>query len=337
MFLLTVRFGVTDPTPLPLDVLWSVAFRRCRVAGAQPEDAQDCAQDAIAELLARPDDVDSPKAWVATVACRRYIDLCRLRAKERTAGLAPTPAGLVPDAIDPEELAVGRAYARWAVGRMRRWPKPTLAVCATLAAGMSRPEISRRLGLTHRALESHLTRARRLLRALGLLTVAAIALGRALRAAAPAGSPAAAAALPPVAVLFLVGNVIGGLRPDDGPGTAAGATPPAAVHVTTTPPPSPTGPPRHDPRPAGAPTPATALPGPTPRTVALARRGPTGRTGAPPPALARTPLATTAPAAPPPPPIPIPALGRPSRLEPGISPGRTHQESNGSAGRGYPR
>lgn len=336
MFLLTVRFGVTDPTPLPLDVLWSVAFRRCRVAGAPPEDAQDCAQDAIAELLARPDDVDSPKAWVATVACRRYIDLCRLRAKERTAGLAPTPAGRIPDAINPEELAVGRAYARWAVGRMRRWPKPTRAVCATLAAGMSRPEISRRLGLTHRALESHLTRARRLLRALGLLAVAAIALGRALRAAAPAGSPAAAAALPSVAVLFLVGNVIGGLRPDDGSGTPAGATPPAAVHATT-PPPSPTGPPRHDPRPAGAPTPATALPAPTPRTVALPRRGPTGRTGAPATRArsdaTRNDRARRAPTAA----NPDPALGRPSRLEPGISPGRTHQESNGSAGRGYPR
>jgi DNA-directed RNA polymerase specialized sigma24 family protein len=191
-----------------LEILWQRAFLRCRAAGASAEDARDCAQDAIAELFAHPD-VERPKAWVATVAFHRYIDLRRQRGREPCVGLVPAPAAGATDLPGPEEQAVGRAHAQWLVGAMSRWPASTRAVCSAVGAGMSRPEIVDRLGITNRAVESHLTRARRLLRTLSLLAAAFVVIpGRAIRLAVPAGKPLITTALlvPSAAAMLILGG-----------------------------------------------------------------------------------------------------------------------------------
>jgi len=153
--------------PADLELLRRAAFGRCRAAGASVEDAQDCAQDAIASLLAHPE-VEHAKSWVATVAYRRYVDACRLRGREGSAGLMPAAAGTTAEPAGPEEEVVGRAHARWLVGTLVRLPASTRSVCSAIGTGMARHEVADQLGLTDRAVESHLTRARRSLRTLSL-------------------------------------------------------------------------------------------------------------------------------------------------------------------------
>jgi len=192
-----------------LEILWRRAFLRCRTAGASVDDARDCAQDAITELLASSD-VEHPKAWVAAVALHRYIDLCRHRGRERCVGLVPMPATGAADLPGPEEQAVGRAHARWLIAdAMQRLPASTRKVCSAVGKGVPQFVIEKRLGLTSRAVESHLTRARRLLRTLSLLAVTfAVTIGRAIRLAAPASKPATATALlvPSVVVMLILGG-----------------------------------------------------------------------------------------------------------------------------------
>jgi len=194
-------------SPADLELLRRVAFGRCRAAGASVEDAQDCAQDAIASLLGSRD-VEHPRAWIATVAYHRYVDVCRLRGREGSAGLMPTAAARISEPAGPEEEVVGRAHAHWLVGAMRGLPASTRSVCSAVGNGLPRQEVADRLGLTDRAVESHLTRARRSLRALSLLAAAAVlALGRVLRKVAPAGKPmAAVVVVPSLALVVVVGG-----------------------------------------------------------------------------------------------------------------------------------
>jgi DNA-directed RNA polymerase specialized sigma24 family protein len=191
-----------------LKILWQRAFLRCRAVGAATEDARDCAQDAIVELIARPD-VKLPKAWVATVAYHRYVDLSRQQARERCVGLVPMPVTGAADQPGPEELVVSRVHASWLVKMMKRLPVSTRMVCYAVGKRVSRLDIIKELSLTDRAVESHLTRARRLLRSLSLLAAAfAVTFGRTLRRALPASKSVAVTALlaPSIAVMLILGG-----------------------------------------------------------------------------------------------------------------------------------
>ncbi|HEY0640729.1 MAG TPA: sigma-70 family RNA polymerase sigma factor, partial [Pseudonocardiaceae bacterium] len=215
--------------PSELERLRHVAFARCRAAGASPEDAQDCAQDALTALLEHPE-VHHPDAWVATVAHHRFIDLCRRRRREDSAGLVPAPATALVEA-GPEDEVVGRAHAHWLVTTLRRLPLSTRSVCAaigdTAAAGDApdHREVARRLGLSARSVESHLTRARRSLRGLGLLGSAALAFAAATRRLGLLAKPAAAAIVVPPAALVIA------LTPADRSTDAALG--PVTVHPTS--------------------------------------------------------------------------------------------------------
>ncbi len=192
-------------TAAELEVFRRAAFGRCRAAGATVEDAQDCAQDAVAGLLAQSE-VRHPKAWVATVAYHRYVDVCRLRDRESAAGLVPAPDTWLPGLPGPEDEVLDRIHARWLVRAMERWPASTRAVCVGVASGRPRLRIISQLGITDRAVESHLTRARRLLRSLSLLGVAvAFAMGRLVRRLTPVGKPAAGVLVPSLAFTLAVG------------------------------------------------------------------------------------------------------------------------------------
>ncbi|HEY0640459.1 MAG TPA: sigma-70 family RNA polymerase sigma factor [Pseudonocardiaceae bacterium] len=186
-----------------LEALRRSAFGRCRAAGAEVDDAEDCAQEAVTALLAQPA-VRHPKAWVSAVAYHRYIDLHRLRQRESAAGLLPSSGAGLATATGPEDEVVDRAQARWLVRAMDVLPASTRAVCHEVARGGSYRGIAGRLGLTDRAVESHVTRARRSLRALSLLSAAvALALGRLLRRATSTAKPLAVAGLVPSLVLAL--------------------------------------------------------------------------------------------------------------------------------------
>jgi DNA-directed RNA polymerase specialized sigma24 family protein len=291
-----------------LEILWRRAFLRCRAAGASVDDAADCAQDAITELLARSD-VKHPKAWVATVALHRYIDLCRRLGREHSVGLVPMPATGATDLPGPEEQAVGRAHARWLVGAMKSWPASTRLVCFAVNDAVNdnvpRDVIVERLGLTSRAVESHLTRARRLLRTLSLLGAAiAVTIGRAIRAAAPASKPVTAAALlVPSAVVVML--ILGGSEPP------ARSRPEASTPHSAEPGPFPAQPARPQPATGNSPRDLAAdqVPGGAPPQPDPA--APSTGTGAPGLEAPSTPDTPATPAEPPSVPVPgvdVPAL-----------------------------
>lgn len=151
-----------------IELAREAALRRCRSAGASAEEAEDSVHDALLALLETPH-VDRPAAWVSTVSHRRWIDHVRRNTRERVvlrreielAGHDPGPADLVTD----------REQAKWLVTSLRTLPETTRMICWSIGLGRSREQVARDFGLTPRAVESHLTRARRSLRRLRALAV----------------------------------------------------------------------------------------------------------------------------------------------------------------------
>jgi RNA polymerase sigma factor (sigma-70 family) len=179
------------------------ALRHCLAAGATVEEAEDCVHEALVELLEvdDPTAVRTPAGWVATVSRRRLIDQVRRRSRERVAGQRQ-PTAIAP--ADPADLVADRDLARWLVESMAELPVTTQEVCAAIGEGKSEAEVALELGLTARAVESHLTRARRRLRKLRIAIVLPVGVccARALqRFAAPLTCAAVAA---PVAAVMLI-------------------------------------------------------------------------------------------------------------------------------------
>lgn len=151
-----------------IELAREAALRRCRSAGASAEEAEDSVHDALLALLETPH-VDRPAAWVTTVSHRRWIDHVRRNSRERVvlrrelelAGHDPGPADLVTD----------REQAKWLVTSLRTLPETTRLICWSIGLGRSREQVAGDFGLTPRAVESHLTRARRSLRRLRALAV----------------------------------------------------------------------------------------------------------------------------------------------------------------------
>ncbi|MFI6820742.1 RNA polymerase sigma factor [Micromonospora sp. NPDC050187] len=141
------------------------AVRRCLAAGASRHDAEDCAQEALLALLGKPElaRATTATAWASTVAYRRYVDLLRRRGREQTAAAR---LGDEADRTMPElaEAVTDRELASWLVDELRRLPTTTQEVVAATGRGVDTDTVARRLGLTRRSVESHLTRARRWLR-----------------------------------------------------------------------------------------------------------------------------------------------------------------------------
>lgn len=210
------------------------ALRLCLAAGATVEEAEDCVHEALVELLEvdDPASVRAPAGWVATVSRRRLIDQLRRRSRERVAGQRE-PSAIAP--ADPADLVADRDLARWLVRSMADLPPTTRDVCAAIGAGKSEAEVAAELGLTARAVESHLTRARRRLRKLRIAIVLPVGVccARVLqRLAAPL--TCAAVAAPVAAVMLLPGSPAPHHSLPHAAAPAAMTTSP-----TTTPPPPP--------------------------------------------------------------------------------------------------
>ena len=224
------------------------ALRQCLAAGASVEEAEDCVQEALVELLevGDPASVRTPAGWVATVSRRRLIDQLRRRSRERVAGRRERAAAIAP--ADPADLVADRDLARYLVRSMADLPPTTRDVCTAIGEGKSESEVAESLGLTARAVESHLTRARRRLRKLriALILPVGVCCARLLqRFAAPLACAAVAA---PVAAVMLLPASPPPQHPLPRAETPAArtitpttttTTPPPAV-TTTTPAPPPT-------------------------------------------------------------------------------------------------
>lgn len=176
------------------------ALRRCQDAGVDRAQAEDCVQDAILALLAQRttlEEIRSVPAWLSVAARRRAIDHLRRTSREHVA-LARLTARTPPDP-EPAEEVTERALAHWLADALNSLPATTQRVCRAVGEGQSVQQVAAKLGLSHRAVESHLTRARRYLRGLAAGAVAVLA-GSGGRFPHPAASvplvaPVAAAAV----------------------------------------------------------------------------------------------------------------------------------------------
>jgi RNA polymerase sigma factor (sigma-70 family) len=158
------------------------------------EEAEDCASEALLAVLQRGglEGVRNEEAWLVRIAKRRAADAVRrdVRGRRRAVRLAAR-AAVLPAREDEEVL--DQAEARWLAREADRLLLPDQArVLAALADGYTVAEAAAGLGMTKRAAESHLHRARQVLRTAWAATLGVLGwITAGLRRCAPA-VPAAA-------------------------------------------------------------------------------------------------------------------------------------------------
>jgi RNA polymerase sigma factor (sigma-70 family) len=146
------------------------AVAHCRAAGAGKEEAEDCVQDAVVDMLTSRSAgaaVRRPEAWLTVVARRRLVDCIRRRRAEQTAlyqGLAWV-AQIAPEQ-DVAESVADRDLARRQVAALADLPPVTQEVCQATSAGLAVGQVAEEVGISTRSVEAHLTRARTFLRSL---------------------------------------------------------------------------------------------------------------------------------------------------------------------------
>ena len=195
-------------------------------------DAEDCAAEAVLEALQQEDKlkhVDSVEGWIVTVAKRRAIDLVRTRAAEQRRFTRLTVAAsrelLSPIDSRIEEL-LDHAEATWLHEEAAVLPATTRKVLACLMQGRTNAETAVELGLSRRAIENHVFRARQHLRATWLSSIAAFVgllagLRRFARAAASSPATVPVAALGVVVTMAIVTSPLLQHHPHASPRTAA--------------------------------------------------------------------------------------------------------------------
>lgn len=179
---------------------WAAMVLAARPVVGTLDEARDCASQAIVQYLEQdPGDVANLEAFMVTIAKRRAIDVARARARARVRDerFAHEVSLTAPDVA--EDIAA-RAEAFWADEQARRLLQPRVYQLLQLVAdGVPLAEVAKRLDMTERAAQSHLLRARRLVRSALTQTIAALGLAwaavRRLSGPAAVTAPALAAAL----------------------------------------------------------------------------------------------------------------------------------------------
>lgn len=207
-------------TPADLHRARAAAERACRHLVPSRDDAEDCASEAITWALAHPDrlqGVANVEGWLVTVARRNAIDMARDAGRRQKCEGRLQAWDELPHP-DPAEDVADQAEAAWVASRAQAaLPARTHSVLSALSRGESVIEAAESLRLTPRAVESHLLRARRRMRAILTIATGLIGvLGGAVRRSAPASVPLAVAAF---SIVVLVHQ--SPIEPADGPSTAA--------------------------------------------------------------------------------------------------------------------
>lgn len=138
----------------------------------QEHDAQDIAQESLARLL-RYSASEPAEAWQALLY-RIAINLLRDRARrarmEQRIGASPGESSADADVVSPEPSPERHASGRETLERMQAAIARLPARCREVyllhrIEGMTYPEIAHRSGISSKAVEKHISRALRLLRA----------------------------------------------------------------------------------------------------------------------------------------------------------------------------
>lgn len=142
-------------------------YRLARTATGDSEEAFDIAQEAFVAAfgaLSRYDPERSFKAWISAITLNKCRDWARRRAVRRFIGLPmPEQAAdwIADDAPSAETLAADRAELAAAARAIAKLPaslKDVLILCTI--EGLSQQETSMTLGISLKAVETRLYRAR---------------------------------------------------------------------------------------------------------------------------------------------------------------------------------
>ncbi|NGN64173.1 sigma-70 family RNA polymerase sigma factor [Streptomyces sp. A7024] len=124
--------------------------------GASLHLAADIAQETMIKAYQRWSGIDSPRAWVHTVASRALIREFS-STRERPVGELPEPTSLLPGVGDVVEWEL-RDHA---LTVLRRLPPRQRQVVAWTLSGFTPGEIAGELGITPNAVSASLRKARR--------------------------------------------------------------------------------------------------------------------------------------------------------------------------------
>lgn len=141
------------------------------------QDAEDAVHEAMARAAERPHlDGDRLGAWLTSVTVRLCID--QHRQLSRDAGICRRAGSMltVPSTMPHEEAVCDRAEARWLALQGAELPKNQVEALRLKAQDLDVAQVAQRMGLTYKAAESLLGRARRTLRAV-LAATLAVAVG----------------------------------------------------------------------------------------------------------------------------------------------------------------
>lgn len=184
----------------------ALAVREARRVLGSSSESEDCAQDVLVSVLARPEPLASaerPDAWLTTVARRRAID--RVRQEQRRVSVSTHQVAADPRLVeDLADAVADRLAAEALAADVHALPRATRAVLGHLAQGQTTAEAAEALGISKRAADSHLHRARIALRSRWSSALAAsVGLLAVLRR--PASGATAVAAVP-IALLLAAGG-----------------------------------------------------------------------------------------------------------------------------------
>jgi RNA polymerase sigma factor (sigma-70 family) len=138
--------------------LMGVAFPR-----AGSHDAEDAVQEALFRACADPSiELEQASGWLRVVTRNAAVDIARRRGRDEAMLRRLAPRQMVsPDHADD---VVDRELAGWLEGMLDRLAAPQRTVVALLAGGKSLRDAAAEMGISVKAAEGHLTRARKALR-----------------------------------------------------------------------------------------------------------------------------------------------------------------------------
>lgn len=153
--------------------LLKVARRR----STSMQDAEDAVHEAMARAAERPHlDGDRLGAWLTSVTIRLCIDQHRQLSRDALICRRVGSMLTVPITVSHEEAVCDRAEARWLALQGAELPKNQVQALRLRAQDLDVAQVSQHMGLTYKAAESLLGRARRTLRA-ALAATLAVAVG----------------------------------------------------------------------------------------------------------------------------------------------------------------
>lgn len=161
--------------------IWSHREQLLRVArrrSTSPQDAEDAVHEAMARAAERPHlDGDRLGAWLTAVTVRLCVDQHRQLSRDTEIRRRADSMLSAPSVIPHEEVVCDQAEARWLARQGATLPESQRVALQLKAQDLDVAQVAQRMGLTYKAAESLLGRARRTLRAALAATLAAVAVG----------------------------------------------------------------------------------------------------------------------------------------------------------------